>query len=334
MQKKSAAIIITIALLLIGVLVGSRLLLAVPDNPADMIGNSAGNLNNRGLFCEDSGIIYFSNPYDGDRLYSMNADGSDKKLLQNVPVEYINSGGDYLYYYQKNSDDNVIFGISGNSSGIYQYKKESKKAADCLDRTASGIVSLIGSYVYYQHYDNEDGITLYRAKINSANREQLSISEINPACAVGGSIYYPDTEHDFYLSVFNTNSLTSGQLVSERAYNPVYEDGYLYYMNIPDDYSLYRYSMSGRTIQKLTDDRVDAFNVYGDYIYYQKNDAQDPALIRIMTDGSIPEIVAKGNYTNINITSQYTYFQEFGAPTPLYQTPTSGEVQVRTFDPE
>ncbi len=333
MQKKNAITIIIIALLLISLLIGTQLLAAIPDNPSGTIGNSAGNLNNRGLFCEDGNKIYFSNPYDGDRLYSMNADGTGKKLLLRVPVEYINSGGDYLYFYQKNSDEKAVFGVLSNNNGIYQLKKNGKKAANCLDRTASGIVSLIDSYVYYQHYDNEDGMTLYRTKINSAEKELISKSEINPACVIGGGIYYPDMDNAFYLSVFNTSSLTTGILINERVYNPVYEDGYLYYMNIPDHYSLYRCNLSDRTSQKLTDDRIDLFNVHGDYIYYQKNDAQNPSLIRMATDGSNPEIVAKGNYSNINITSKYTYFQEFGAPTPLYQTPTNGEINVTAFDP-
>lgn len=333
MQKKSATIIVIIILLLIGTLVGAQLLTTVPDNPIGTVGNSAGNLNNRGLFCEDGDMIYFSNPYDNDYLYSMKSNGSDKRLLLDIPVEYINSGGDYLYFYKKKSSDNAAFGFIGNSNGIYQFKKSGKKAADCLDRTASGIVSLIDSYVYYQHYDNNEGITLYRVKINSVQKEQISKSEINPACVVGGNIYYPDTDNAFYLSVFNSNTLTFGQLNSERVYNPVYENGCLYYMNIPDNYFLYRYNLSDRTNQKLTSDRVDVFNVYGNYIYYQKNDAQNPALIRISTDGSNPQIVAKGNYTNINITSQYTYFQAFGASAPLYQTPTGGEISVTIFNP-
>lgn len=332
MQKKNAIIVIVIVLLLIGLLVGAQLLAAIPDNPSGTIGNSAGNLNNHGLFCEDGDKIYFSNPYDGDHLYSMKADGSDKKLLHSAPVEYINSGGDYLYFYQKNTDEKAVFGII-NNNGIYQLKKSGKKTADCLDRTASGIISLIDSYVYYQHYDNKDGITLYRAKINSAEKGQISKSEINPACVTGSSIYYPDTSNSFYLSVFDVNNLTSGQLLAERMYSPIYEDGYLYYMNIPDHYSLYRCNLSDQTSEKLTNDRIDVFNVYGDYIYYQKNDTKNPALIRMASDGSNPEVVAEGNYTNINITSEYTYFQEFGVATPLYQTPTSGKINVTAFDP-
>ena len=32
-------------------------------NPAGTVGNTAGNLNNDGLFCEYDGTVYFLNPY-------------------------------------------------------------------------------------------------------------------------------------------------------------------------------------------------------------------------------------------------------------------------------
>ena len=37
-------------------------------------GNTAGNLYNGGLFCEYDGTVYFSNPSDGGKLYSMSPD--------------------------------------------------------------------------------------------------------------------------------------------------------------------------------------------------------------------------------------------------------------------
>ena len=40
----------------------------VPDNPDSAIGNTAGNLNNGGLFCEDEGVVFFSNTYDSGCL--------------------------------------------------------------------------------------------------------------------------------------------------------------------------------------------------------------------------------------------------------------------------
>lgn len=41
-------------------------------------GNTAGNLYNAGIFCTAAdGTIYFANPSDSSKLYSMNSDGSD-----------------------------------------------------------------------------------------------------------------------------------------------------------------------------------------------------------------------------------------------------------------
>lgn len=333
MQKKTAIIFICTLLLLIGLVVASRFLSAIPENPPGTVGNSAGNLNNLGMFREDNGIVYFCNPYDSDHLYSMNPDGSNKQKLLDVPVSYINSAGDYIYFYQKDSDENVVFGLSGNMHGVYRLEKDSKTTPECLDRTASGIISLIDNAIYYQHYDNDDGMTLYRVQIDDSNKEQISTAIINPSCVIDGNIFYPNMDDAFYLSMFNTTSMDSSTVVSERVYNPVYEGGYIYYMNVPENYTLYRYSLSEGTNERLTNDRVDVFNVYGNYIYYQKNDAQAPQLKRISIDGSNPEIVAEGNYTNINITSTYTYFQAFGESIPLYQTPTNGAINVTEFNP-
>ena len=77
---------------------------------------------------------------------------------------------------------------------------------------------------------------------------------------------------------------------------------------------------------------MDLFNVAGSYVYYQKNDPSSPALMRMGIDGSNPEIVAEGNYSDINVTSSYVYFHSFGADTPVYQTSTYGPISVMTFD--
>ena len=52
-------------------------------------GNTAGNLYNGGLFCEYDGTVYFSNPSDGGKLYSMSPDGSNLAKLCDDTVSYI-----------------------------------------------------------------------------------------------------------------------------------------------------------------------------------------------------------------------------------------------------
>ena len=48
-------------------------------------------------------------------------------------------------------------------------------------------------------------------------------------------------------------------------------------------------------------------------------------------DGSEPEVVAQGNYQNINITSNYVYFNEYNNEVPVYRTPADGAVNVSVF---
>ncbi len=40
----------------------------------------------------------------------------------------------------------------------------------------------------------------------------------------------------------------------------------------------------------------------------------------------------EGVYQNINITSEYVYFNSFNESTPVYKTYTYGPVNVTTFD--
>ena len=85
MKKKVIAIICAIVVVLIcaGLFVFSRVTKHIPENPPGTIGNTSGNLYNGGLFCENDGYVYFSNPYDGDSLYCMRPDESEmKKLIQ------------------------------------------------------------------------------------------------------------------------------------------------------------------------------------------------------------------------------------------------------------
>ena len=103
-------------------------------------------------------------------------------------------------------------------------------------------------------------------------------------------------------------------------------------MDVSENYRLCRYSLSGDVVEVLTNERIDMFNVYRDYIYYQVSSPDAPALKRMMIDGSSQETVQEGVFQNINITSSYVYFNGFDAPVPVYKTSTYGPVNVTTFD--
>jgi hypothetical protein len=117
-------------------------------------------------------------------------------------------------------------------------------------------------------------------------------------------------------------------------YNPVYSNGYIYYIGIGNDYPLCRFDLSSRMVEQLTEDRVDAFNVLGNVIFYQRNDKDSPALIRMGIDGSSPTVVAMGNYQNINMTTTYTYFHAYNEPTNMFRVSTTGSPRPEAFVPQ
>ena len=88
----SIAGVILIVLLLF-VLLSSR----IPMNDEYTTGNTTGNLNNGGYFCEMDGRVYFANAYDNFALYSMNPDETDLVKFNEGAVSSINAAGNYLY---------------------------------------------------------------------------------------------------------------------------------------------------------------------------------------------------------------------------------------------
>ena len=116
----------------------------------------------------------------------------------------------------------------------------------------------------------------------------------------------------------------------EKAIN----DGYIYFMDVENNYQIHRYNPSTGEEQTLTYDCVENFNVYDNCIYYQQFSQTSPALMRMFTDGSNVEIIAYGNFENINLTSQYAYYTEYGSSTPLYHQSLWGPVNPSVFMPQ
>lgn len=303
----------------------------IPSNPAGTVGNTAGNLNNFGYYCEDDGTVYFANAYDGYSLYSMTSDEQNLKRLNKAQIQYINAGGNYLYYYQVNASASLDFGNALRVNGLYRITKKGTKPV-CLSKDTVQVVKLVDDHVFYQlSVKGAETLKLYRIGTDKSDKQMICDFLVNPACAENGTIYYNDTTKNHYLYALSKDG-TPTLLLDKSMYYPCVLSGYVYYMDIENNYRLCRYNYTSGTEEVLTEDRVDTFNVGGSYIYYQKNSTESPALMRMGLDGSNPEVVAEGNYKNINITSQYVYFQEFGSDTPVYHTPTYGSVNVTTFD--
>lgn len=333
MNKKTKLIIgCILAVLILSLFVLLSLLQKkISPIPAGTVGNTAGNANNGGLFCEYDGTVYFSNPYDGGALYSMSPDETDLKKLNSVNASNISAGGSHLFYYQREASGSSGLGYVRSAHGLYRSDLNGENAA-CISRDLVFHMQLIDNYLYYLS-SADNGAEFYKLKIDKSEKEMLADTGWNFACALpDGTVYYNGTETNHYLCQYNTHSGASSVVWEGNLWYPVYDSGYIYYLDVSSDYRLCRYSLNDDVVEVLTHDRVDCFNLAGGYIYYQKNSAEEPALKRMTLDGKDVEIVAEGNYTHINATSRYVYFSAFDSEMPIYRTPVNGPVSVSTFD--
>lgn len=338
MKKKiiysSIAIIITAAL--IGGLIYSLLPETMVPNPAYLAGNTAGNLHNGGLFCEAGGKVYFSNSYDNGNLYVMNVDETEVKRLNELNVSSINVGGDYIYFCQGTSRfTGEGFGLFRAQPGLYRSRINGR---DIKTLKANSVVTatLCGNEIFYQNFDPRDNRRqnqLFRIGTDGEGDRQVSGEIINPSSFVNGLIYYSRTETDHFVYALDVQSGFSQVIFEANTYKAIYEGGYIYFMDLDNNYRLCRYSVFDNTIEILTNDRVDLYNIGNGVIFYQKNSRSEPALIRMDLDGRNQEIIREGNHNNINMTSRYVYFQEFGDEVTTYRTSLYGAPNVGIFRP-
>ena len=324
-------LIVIVAVLITAFLVireGSK----IPENDRNTVGNTPSNLYNGGLFCEgDDGKVYFSNSYDEGSLYVMDPDESNMKKLNKYFTKWINEAGDYIYFYENSDGAAAIAGFGGHMMGVYRSKKNGEDIK-CLDKTPCGIIALAGSKLYYQHYSNQnaEGMTLYTIGIDKKEGGKMVVDDVvSPACVFAGSVYYSGVNGDHNLYRINIDTDSTSQVYSGDVYNPVMvSSDTFYYMNVADDYRIYRATMSGENT-KITEERVDCFNVAGDYIYYQAN--KENALMRCRRDGGESEMVMQGAFKDINSTSRYVYFSAFDSQGITYRCPVNGPVSVSEF---
>lgn len=291
----------------------------IEPNPAGTVGNTAGNINNGGLFCEQDGMVYFANPADNNALYSMTVNEENKTKVYPGNVVNILAAGNYLYFFQKepNASSNL-----GNLRVTHAFYRTNLEGKDVTNLTGDVVVTaqLVNNSLYMLT-SHEEGPSFYKMGTDKSDKTVLANYVVNPACAKDGVIYYNGTGSNHYLYALNTATDVQSELWKGNIWYPVLEGDYFYFLDVENDYRLCRFAYSQNVVEVLTEDRVECFNVGNGYIYYQCNSPSAPALKMMRTDGSDVTVIAEGNYTAIHMTSKYVYFKAFGEEAFWYHSP-------------
>ena len=297
-------------------------------NDEGYIGNTSGNLMNKGLFAEHNGRIYFANPYDRNQLYSMNSDCTDIRKLSDDSVSYINVTDHYIFYVRNNFDpDNAGMLFRGQLYGVIRSKLNGKNSKALTTDVISSMV-LFGNRVYYESYDDGKIRTMYTT-IDKKETATIKGTPIQLNNIDGKKTYYSGTDTDHNIYSFDLSSSLADTLLEGNTYLASMNDDILYYLDMSDNYVLTAYDTLTGTTKILYDGRCVNYNIYDDVIFFQTEDG-DNALHRMNLDGSNDTIIMTGNADSISCTSQYTFFTLFGQNT-LYRVPTHGGTDVELF---
>ncbi len=334
-MKKHIPLIVILTLLLCAVGTGAFFLWnsRTKFNRSYVNGNTAGNLYNTGLFCEDNGTIFFANPSDGHRLYSMGINGTDLKKLSDDVVTYINVDEHYVYYIRTNPRATHQYAfLDSATDSLCRVNRENGRSEVILDQEPSMYASLLGDYIYYVRYEKETASTLYKVKIDASGREQVSDQPFFTCSTNGQYFYHNGIASDHYIWQHDTATDTSRMIYNGNCWMPIVVGSDAYFLDCDNNYALARANLLDGSVTLLTRDRVDCYNIVDNYIFFQKNDPVSPALCRMRTDGTEYAVIAEGNYTDINATSRYVYFSDFSNGTMYYTSITPGGM-VNIFNP-
>lgn len=326
MSKNAKAVLIGTIIILLGVLFLfiDSIMNRVTPIPSGTVGNTAGNLNNGGLFCEYNGVVYFSNPAAEGALYSMTPDEQNKQEVVAVKPRNILAGGKYLFYAQADTVGPISLGNIRSRHDFYRCELDGDKiTALTQDVVVTG--QLVDNHLYLLIAGDETPI-FKKMNIDKSEETVLAKYQVNPACAYNGTIYYNGTQNNHYLYALDTGSDVSTELWAGNIWFPTYYNGDFYYLDVANNYRLCRYVPSENVVEVLTNDRVDCFNIGSGFIYYQCNDSKAPSLKMMSTDGSGVSVLAEGIYTQIHMTSRYVYFRAYENESMFFHAPIGSTV--------
>lgn len=243
-------------------------------------------------------MIYYTNSYDNGSLYSMNANGSNNRKLNDDWTLWFYVSGDRIYY--KNGNDGMkIYVMNTDGSG---YQK--------LNDDDSNSINVIGDRIYYSNTD--DDFTLYSMNTDGSDRKKLNDDNPLYMNVIDDRIYYSgELGGSKGIYSVKTDGTDKIKLTDDNIYQMIVADGWVYYNNENDDYKLYAIRTDGSDRRKLSDDYALSMNVVDDRIYY--TDGNEWNIYSINTDGSDKKLLSEDSADWLVASNSRIYYTMTGA---------------------
>ena len=121
----------------------------------NITGNTTGNISNGGLAARQGEWIYYSNSDDGEKIYKIKTDGSEREKINDDYSGFINVVGDWIYY--SNQDD---------AGKIYKIKTDGS-GREKINDDYSWFINVVGDWIYCY---TSHGHKTYKIKTDGSGR--------------------------------------------------------------------------------------------------------------------------------------------------------------------
>ncbi len=304
-------------------------------NDEEIVGNTAGNIINGGLFCEKDGKIYFSNDNDDGALYVMNSDCTNIKKVHHDKAVFINTDENYIYYLRSNNTrENSSAGIlMFNNTGLYRINRNGKNLKS-ISSNPGAYLSLKGNFVYYQNYDVNSGLFLYREQIDTKLERLLLEEAVIPSAIMDNRLYYAGNGKNHNINFLDLSSFVSSTYIEGNFAYPIFQGDYIYYLDLDNNYTVNRMKRDGSERTVLVDSRCSTYNITnsGQYLYYQIDEEENSKIGRLSLETMEQEVLLEGYYKQIHVTNNYVFFKDFDN-THTFIVSADGNTKLGTFDP-
>lgn len=315
-NKKEYGIYIFLVILVI-IIAGGFLLRYLSNRTAKsspgIYGNSAGNMYNLGLYCDDGERIYFSNIGDRGTLYSMSYELDDFKLVYDDNVRYINADENYIYYARMNNlmpkDEQSVFVLFLN--GIFRIGKNGRNLK-MLWNEPVGSLLYYDNRLFYQYYREGQKISTHSISIDGTGDKAL-FEEDNVAVSLyNGKLYYGGRVKDRSLHSASIYDGSTNVEIEGSFYNPIVNADGVYYIDVSDKYKLKKCDHDGSNVKTLVRGNCSFYNFSadGETLYYQLDDGDNSGIFMMNLDTEEITRIKAGNFKWINTVRDMCFFYD------------------------
>ena len=196
-----------------------------------------------------------------------------------------------------------------------------------------GYIASDGEWIYYCSYHSFVG-GIYKMKEDGSGKARLSgDSTDNFVLSDDEYIYYSLPNYGFYK--VSTDGKERIKLSNDCATKMQVIGDTIFFININDDFRIYRMGTDGNGKTKLTeDDNLNEMIIVEDWIYYVKRneDGIQENIYRVKTDGSKKERINNDNSFDIKVSEEWIYYTNVSDDWNFYRIRTDGNLRTKVSE--